>query len=103
MFGRQLGVPRRHHGLNFVCEAQRIDGAAELGQEPIAGRFDEPSIMIRDRRVDYFGADGPKPFKRALLVRPNKARVARHICGEYGSKASSGGHRWLHPELRRQA
>jgi hypothetical protein len=70
-----------HLPLDVAGATQRIDGAAEFRQKPVACGLDDASVMSGDARIDGFGADRPQPVEGPLLVGADQPRVADHICG----------------------
>ena len=56
------GIAAGYRLLRVDRAPQRIDDASELGEEPVAGRLDQPAAMRGDRRVDHLRPDGPQPI-----------------------------------------
>jgi hypothetical protein len=81
-----------HRLLHFGRAVQGIHNAGELNEEAVTRSFHEATAMLSDLWLDYLGADGPQSVERALLVRPDEARITSHICGKDGSKATGGRH-----------
>jgi len=79
MVGRQRGIALGHRRLHFGRASERVDDAAELDQQAVAGRLDDAALMIGDLRVDDFGAPPLEPAEGPFLVGLDQARIARHI------------------------
>ena len=47
-----------HLCLNFARALERVYGAGEFGQQTVAGRLDDSTIMGRNARINQLGADG---------------------------------------------
>ena len=50
-FRRGLGIPLRRQPLQPQSAFECADHRAELDQEPVAGRLDDPSAMLRDQGI----------------------------------------------------
>jgi hypothetical protein len=61
-FGREFGGTFPQAGLQFPGALQRIDGAAELGQQAVTGSLDDPAVMGGHGRIDQLAADRPEPI-----------------------------------------
>src|SRR5271165_21112 len=68
--------------LHLCRAAERVDDAGELDQKAIAGRLDDPALMVGNSRIDHLGAERLGPAERAFLVRSHQPRIPRHIGGE---------------------
>ena len=79
---RQAAVALGHAVLHFDRAAHRVDYAAELDDEPVAGAFEYASVVDFDRRIDEIAAQRPKPRERALFVGAGEAAVADDVGGE---------------------
>ena len=61
--GRKAGVALNHAGLHLDGAAHRVDYAAELNDDTIAGSLHHPPIMHGDYRVGQVAAERPQPRK----------------------------------------
>src|SRR6516225_187801 len=66
------GIALAHASLHLGCAPQGADHTAELDEQAITRRLDEPSIVRGDRRVNQFGADCLQRLEGAALVRPDQ-------------------------------
>jgi len=62
--------------------AERIYHTAELDEEAVTHRLDEPAVMRGDRRIDQLGPDRRGLSESAALVLSHQPRIARDIGGE---------------------
>src|SRR5262249_35067643 len=92
LFRIEPGVAFGHPRLDFARAAQRVDDAAELDQEAVAGGLDDAAVMRGDPRVEQRGADRLQAFERAFLVAAAQQRVADHIRGQDSGKTAGSGH-----------
>src|SRR5437879_1011497 len=76
---RYAAVVPRHAALPVGGAAQRVHGAGEFHQHPVAGRLDQPAAMRGNGRVDHYRADRSQPFEGAFLVGPDQPRISRDI------------------------
>ena len=77
--GRHAGVALDHAVLHFDCAAHRVDHAAELDDDAVAGALDDAPVMGGDGGVDQIAAQRPEPRQRALLVRAGEPAIADDI------------------------
>ena len=70
LVGGDLGVALGHAGLQLSRTVQRIDHAAELDEQAITRRLDEPAMMFSDLRIDQLGPDRREPSESAAFVCP---------------------------------
>ena len=84
-FRRQAGVALDRAALHFDRAAHRVDHAAELDENAVAGALDDAPMMNRDDGVDEIAAKRPQAHEDAILVccpqagcgrRPPQARIA---------------------------
>ena len=68
--GRRAGVALDHAVLHFDRAAHRVDHAAELDEDAVAGALDDAPMMRVDGGIDQIAAQPPEPRQRAILVRP---------------------------------
>jgi hypothetical protein len=62
-----------HPSLHVGRTAQRIYHTAELDEQPIPSRLDQPAIVRGDRRINQLGPDCLQRLESAALVRPDQA------------------------------
>ena len=89
---RDGGVAHGHLALHVDRAAHRIDDAAELHQQAVAGGLDDAAAMLLDLGVGQFAPQHLQAIERAFLVRAHQPRVARDIGGENGGKAAGSWH-----------
>jgi hypothetical protein len=80
-------------GQPLQCQGA-FDGAdhrAELDQDPITGRFDDPPAMLSHGRIGG-RAMLAQCTRRARLVETHQPAVAGHIGGEDLGETAGGGH-----------
>lgn len=85
-FRRHLGIALGHGPLDFDGTAQRIHDAREFDQNAVARGFDDPTMMLRDFRVDELLTDRPQPSQRPLFVGSHETAVSRDIGRENGGE-----------------
>ena len=83
---RDAGIALNHTVLNLDRAAQRIDHAAELDDQPIAGALDHPAVVGGDRRVGEVAAQSAQACEHALLVRPGETAEADDVGGKDGGE-----------------
>jgi hypothetical protein len=66
------GIALSHTALPFGRTAQGVHHTGNLDEQSVAGRFDQPTVMCGDLRIDHLGADRPYPVERAFLVSPDQ-------------------------------
>jgi hypothetical protein len=76
---RHAGVALDEAILHLDRAAHRVDHAAELDKNAVAGAFDDAPAMGGDGGIDQIAAQAPKPRKRAVLVGAGEAAVADHV------------------------
>ena len=76
---RQAGVALNHAVLDLDGAAHRVDQAAKLDKQAIAGALDHATVMHSDGRVDQVAAEAPQTRKRPVLVRAREPAVAHDI------------------------
>ena len=69
-------------GLDLGCTPQCVHDTAELGEEAITRRFEEPAVMRGDLRIEQLVADRFDRLESAVLVCPDQPRISRHIGGK---------------------
>jgi hypothetical protein len=72
-------IAQRHLALQFDRAAHCIDDARKLGQQPVAGSFDDATAMLGDLGVRHFAAQRRQGSVRALLVLAHQPRIAHDI------------------------
>jgi len=60
-------------GLYLGRATQGIDHTAELDEQPVTRRLDEPTIVRGDRRINKFGADDLQRLESAALIRSDQS------------------------------
>ena len=76
----------RHGPLDFDGTAQSIHDACEFDQNAIARGFDDPTVVLRDFRVDELVTDRPQPSQRPLFIGSHETAVSRDIGRENGGE-----------------
>ena len=84
--GATPALRSNHTVLNLDRAAQRIDHAAELDDQPIAGALDHPAVVGGDRRVGEVAAQSAQACEHALLVRPGETAEADDVGGKDGGE-----------------
>jgi hypothetical protein len=79
LLGRDASVALDHGGLDFDRAAHRVDHAAELDDDPVAGALDDAPVMGSDGGFDQIAAQTPEPRQGAILVRSREPAVADDI------------------------
>ena len=69
----------------------RVEGAGELGEEPVAGGLDDAPAMRGDAGVEHRGLQRLEAGQRALLVSAHEAAVADQIGSQDGCEPSLHG------------
>jgi hypothetical protein len=93
---------RAHHrALNFAGATQRIDHTGEFRQRPVAGRLNDPVVMLGEFRIEELVTQRLEVFERAFLVRPHQPRITGDIGGEDRGETASCSHSSGSPALRR--
>ena len=77
---RLVAVGLGHALLKLDSGAQRIDGAGELDQSPVAGQLDQTPSVFRHNRIEVFRAVLAQARQRPALVTPHQAGVADNVC-----------------------
>jgi len=73
LVGRHSRIALAHTSLHLGRAAQGVDEAAELDEQTVTGRLDEPTVVRGDRRINQLDADRLQRFEGAALVRPDQA------------------------------
>ena len=74
-----VGIAGDHPALHVDSAADGIDDAAELGQQPVARRLDQPSVMLGELGIEQKSAMGLQLPDRAFLVGADQPAVACDI------------------------
>jgi hypothetical protein len=90
--GRDIGVAFGHAVLDFDRAAHRVDDAAKLHQQAVAGGLDDAAMVLGDLRVAQLAPDRLQRGERAFLVRPHQPRPAGDIGGEDRHEAACRDH-----------
>ena len=68
--------------------AHRVDDAGELGEEAVAGSFDDATPMLGDFGIAEFTANRTQRSERALFVLAHQPRIAGDIDRQNGCQPS---------------
>ena len=79
---RDAGVALGRAALDRDGAAHRVDDAAELDDEAVAGALDHPAVMRPDRRIEKIASQRAQPRERAIFVRPGETAEADDVGGE---------------------
>ena len=77
--GRHARVALDQAVLHLDRAAHRVDDAAELDEDAVAGALDDAAVMGGDGGIDQIAAQPPQPRERAILVRSREPAVADNI------------------------
>ena len=83
---RDVGIARRHAALDVNGTADRIDDAGEFGQQAVARRLDQPSMMLGELGIEQRGAMGFQLSDGALLIGADQPAITGNIGCEHGRK-----------------
>ena len=83
---RHRRVALGHAALDRDAAAHRVDNAAELGQQTVAGGLDDAPGMLGDLVVDQLAAMRFEACQRAFLIVADQPAVAGNIGGENGGQ-----------------
>src|SRR5437899_2286388 len=83
-----VGLAVDHPALHLGGAAHRIDNAGKFGEQAVAGRLDDATMVLCDLRIDQLPPCRLQAFERALLVLAHEPRIARHIGGEDRGKSA---------------
>ena len=78
-FGRQVGVALDHAVLELDRAAHRVDDAAKVDENAVAGALDGAAMMRGDRGINQIAAQRAQPRQRSLLVGAGEPAVANNI------------------------
>ena len=81
-----LGIAGGHPALHVDGTTDGIDDAGELGQQPVARRLDQSSVMLGELGIEQKGAMGLQLPDRAFLVGAHQPAVAGDIGRQDGRK-----------------
>ena len=76
---RHAGVALDEADLHFDRAANRVDHAAKLDENTVAGALDDAPMMGGDGGVDQVAPQAPKTRERAILIRSREPAVADDI------------------------
>ena len=85
---RHARVALDHAVLQFDRAARRVDHAAKLDDEPVAGALDDAAMAARDCWVDEVAAQRPKARQGLILVRAGKPAIADNVGDQDRSELS---------------
>ena len=74
---RHACIALDHGVLHLNRAAHRVDDAAELDDEAVAGALDDAPVMHGDGRVDQIAAKGPEPREGAIFVGAGEPSCSR--------------------------
>ena len=98
---RDTRVAFDHGDLDFDRAAHGVDHAAELGDEPVAGAFDDAAVMRGDCGIDEIATEAPQARQGAILVRRGESAVTDNVgdqdCSEL-ARFPHGAPSGRHPE-----
>ena len=77
--GRQAGVALDHAVLHLDRAAHRVDDAAKLDENAVAGALDDAAMMRGDRGINQIAAQRAQPRQRSLLVGSGEPAVADNV------------------------
>ena len=83
-------IALRHAALKDDRALDRVDDAAELGQQPVAHQLEDTPLVLFDLRLEQLLAMRPEPRERIRLVLLHEPGVADHVGGEDGGKVTLG-------------
>jgi hypothetical protein len=83
LFFRCRGIPLDHRPLYGQRAGNRFDHAHELDQQAIAGRLDDPAVVLCDHRIDQLATVGFKARECPFLALARLPRIARDIGRQY--------------------
>ena len=83
---RHIDISFSNFLLNFYGTRNRADHAREFGQDAVAGKFDDASLMLRNVLVDYFGSNLIERGECAGLVDAHEPAVSDDIGSEDSSQ-----------------
>ena len=84
--GRQCAIGVGHALLERRCALDRIDRAGKLDQDPIAGHFEDTTLMPGNQRLQDLPASSLEGSESAGLVLLHEPAVADDVAGENGGK-----------------
>jgi hypothetical protein len=76
---RHIGTALTHSALDIECTAHRVHDAAELGEQPVSGIFDDTSTVLSNLGINEGAQVILKLNVRSLLVEADQAAVTSHI------------------------
>jgi len=74
-----LGIAGDHPTLNVDGAAHGVDDAGELGQQPVARRLHQPSVMLGELGIEQGSAMSLQLPDRAFLVGAHQPAIASDI------------------------
>ena len=90
--GRQARIALDQAVLHFDRAAHRVDYAAKLDEDSVAGALDDAPVMRGDGGIDQVAAQPPQPRERAILVRAREPAVADDVGDQDRRNLSGFGH-----------
>src|SRR5437763_13497276 len=86
LFFGYAGIALCHAALHRHRTGDGLYNACEFDQYAVAGRLNDPALVLADFWLDEFAAMGSKPRESAGFVLAHHAAVAGDIGGENGRK-----------------
>jgi hypothetical protein len=84
--GRDVALD--HPALHRNGAGHGLNHAREFDEDAIAGRLDDPALVLGNLRVDQFATMSSEPREGASLVESHEAAVADDIGGENGRESA---------------
>src|SRR5262249_51217249 len=82
----QTDIPFSHSLLEFQSAANCVNRAGKLNQHPVAGRFNDATVMLCNFWISEFASVCLEGSESAFLVGPHQLAVANDISREDGGK-----------------
>ena len=86
------GVALGHAVLHFDRASDRVDDAAKLDEDAVAGALEHTPVVDCDRWVDQIAAQSPKPRQSAILVGADEAAKSDNVGSHDRCKLAGFGH-----------
>src|SRR5262249_14760317 len=77
-----VGVRDLHAPLQLDCAGDRIHGAGELDQHPVAHQLDDAPMILDDERLEDLPAPVHERGQSACLVKLHQSAIADHVRGK---------------------
>ena len=79
LVGRDAGIALDHAILHLDGAARRVDHAAELDDDPVAGALDDAAVVESDGRIHEIAAQRAQQRQRTLLIGAGEPAIADDI------------------------